>query len=154
MSYEEHLRNIELPESITKVHQAITKQHPINGYEFDAWYTNRSCVLQSLAELGQSIAKKLREDLGFSWCKEGMPEHIWKLLEAKNVAPKDWENAPDGALAGITIVLAGWLANQAAGKTRDNPQDGARGLFEESIRPLIIASMDVGIRMAESETRT
>lgn len=153
MSYEEHLGKIELPESITKVHQAITEKHPINGYEFDAWYTNRSGVFQNLAELGLSTARKLREDLGIQWRKD-MPEYLWKLLEAKDVAPKHWENAPEGTLAGIAIVLAGWLANQAAGKARDDPQDAARELFEKCVRPLIIASMDVGIRTAETETKT
>jgi len=152
MSHEECLRKIELPESIEKLHQAITEKFPINDKKFDAWYTNRPYVFQILTKLGQSIAGKLREDLRIEW-RKGMPEHLWKLLEAKNTAPKNWEGSPDGALAGIAIILAGWVANQSTAKTRDNPQDPARELFEKNIRPFIIASMDLGIKMAESERK-
>ena len=102
MSHEECLRKIELPESIEKLHQAITEKFPINDKKFDAWYTNRPYVFQILTKLGQSIAGKLREDLRIEW-RKGMPEHLWKLLEAKNTAPKNWEGSPDGALAGIAI---------------------------------------------------
>lgn len=119
---------------------------------FDAWYTNRPYVLQRLAELGQSTAKKLREDLLIPWHKD--INYLRELLQVEGTAPKHWEDGPDGCLAGIAIVLAGWVANQAASKTRDNPQDRAKMLFEDHIRPLINASMDLGIKMAESERKT
>lgn len=143
---------MQVPEYIKKLHLSITRKSPIDDKEFDAWYTNRQHVFQTLLELGQSIAKKLREDLKLLWSK-GVPENILKLLQAENVAPVNWEDSPEGVLTGIVIILAGWLANQTTGKTLDCPKDVAREIFQKHIRPLIIASMDLGTKMAESERK-
>lgn len=152
MSHEEELKRLRLPESVQQLHEAITQKHPINGAEFDAWYANRSLVFERLEALSRSIAKNLREDLGFSWQKH-VSGHLWALLEAKHVAPRNWEDAPDGALAGMAMLLAAWVANQATAKTRDDPQDAAKELFQNHVRPLILASMDLGIELAVDEEK-
>ncbi|MHA2063526.1 MAG: hypothetical protein ACXABY_04000 [Candidatus Thorarchaeota archaeon] len=147
----EYLREKELPKTIDRVHQAVTQKFPINSDEFDAWYTNRPQVFQSLVELGQSTARRLRQDFEFSWRKD-MSEDLFRLLESEDSAPEYWEDSPDGALTGVLIVLGGWVANQAAQKSRENPQDDARVLFDEYIRPLLIGSMDLGVQMAEGRS--
>lgn len=146
---EEYLNAIGLPEAVKKIHEILTEKHPVNGSEFDAWYTNREHVLRNLEGLGRLTAKRIREDLGLIWAKQ-IPEPLRRLLTSKNVAPNFWEDSPEGTLTGVCIIVAAWIANQAAQKSRDNPADSARDLFENSIRPLIAASMDVGIKLGQS----
>jgi hypothetical protein len=117
---------------------------------FDAWYTNRYYVLQKLEEFGRNIAEKVRNEFSYSWSK-GMSDQLSELLQMEGTFPKNWEDGPDGCLAGMAIILAGWGANQTTAKTRDNPQDCSKILFEKHIRTLINASMDFGIKMAERE---
>ncbi len=148
MDYQEYLRNIGLEESVAKLHHAITEKFALNGLEFDAWYTNREHVYQNIEKLAQSTASTLRENSGFNWVKS-LPEPLERVLKARNIALKNWEDGPDGTLAGIAILLAAWVANQAAQKSRDNPTDAAKKLFEEWLQPLIIAAMQVGVSMGE-----
>ena len=146
-------RHIEGP--IKDTHQAITEKFPIPiDVLFDAWYTNREHVLRKLAEMGREIARVIREDCNIKWQKDIAEEKISEALEKKDTLPENWEDGPDGTLSGVAILVTGWVANQAAAKSRDNPQDYARLLFEKCIRPLIIATMDFGIEMAERERKS
>jgi len=147
------LRIIRIEEHVGKLHEAITKKFAINNMEFDAWYTNRDYVLRQLAENGRAMAMRLRSTLGFTWQK-GISEELRAALHKAGTQPTDWEDGPDGTLSGVAILVAGWVANQAAAKTRDNPQDAAKELFEKHVRSLILASMDVGVKMAEREGKT
>lgn len=152
MDASNYLRKTHLEEHIRYTHQAITEQFPINNKAFDAWYTNRQYVSQRLLEIGREIAREIREGCGVQWRKD-IPEELVAALEKVGASPKQWEDGPDGALAGVAVLAAGWIANQAAAKSRDNPSDHARNVFERCIRPLIVASMDLGIEIAERERK-
>lgn len=75
------------------------------------------------------------------------------LLQAKGTAPKNWEDGPDGALAALAIITTAWVAHQAAQKSRDDPNNLARKVFEEVLRPILLAAMEEGITMAEEEDK-
>lgn len=143
-----YLRTVNVERHIQNMHEAITKKFPIENTEFDAWYTNKAYVLGKLSNIGRAIARKIREDCGLTWAKD-IPAEPRTALQEKGVAPENWEDGPDGTLAGVAILVAGWVANQAAAKSRDNPNDCARQVFERCIRPLIIASMDLGVKMVD-----
>lgn len=55
--------------------------------EFDAWYTNRKKVLQSVCKQGQILAKRIRQDHSFTWEKGGVSDAIFSVLEKYDVAP-------------------------------------------------------------------
>jgi len=143
-----YLRNIHLDKYIQDTHQAITQKFPVDNTEFDAWYTNRDHVSQGLLQMGREIAQEVREDCRFVW-KKSLPQEFVEPLRREGTLPEHWEDAPDGTLFGIAILAAGWVANQAAAKSRDNPKDIARQLSDRCLRPLILASMDLGIETAE-----
>lgn len=156
MDASEFLRKTGLESGIQQMHQAITEKFPIENIPFDAWYTNRCHVMSRLSEVGHSVAREIRKEFlekqGLKWSKD-IPDPLRSALERAGTLPAEWEDAPDGMLAGVAILAAGWVANQAAAKTRDNPENRAKELFEKHIRPLILTSMDLGIKMAEDEGR-
>jgi hypothetical protein len=156
MDASEFLRKTKLESSIQQMHQAITEKFPIENIPFDAWYTNRCYVMSRLSEVGHSVAGEIRKEFlekqVTKW-SEDIPEPLRSVLERAGTLPAEWEDTPDGMLAGVAIVAAGWVANQAAAKTRDNPENRTRELFEEHVRPLILASMNLGIKMAEDEKK-
>ena len=94
----------------------------------------------------------MRERLRLEWPKE-LPDTLYNLFESKGTAPKEWEDGPDGALVGLVIIVSAWIANQAAEKTRDEPNNDARRLFEEYLRPVIMAAMEQGVKMADERKR-
>lgn len=153
MSPEELLQKAGAPQAIERIHQVITEKFPIDSFRFDAWYTNRPFVFSRLGKIGQAMAKTIREEVGIPWRKD-VAEPLRSLLEDKNAAPRSWEDGPDGALAGLAIILVGWIANQAAQKSRDNRNDKAIELFEKCLRPLLLASMDLGVKTAEGRRST
>jgi len=142
------LRQIALRESVQKIHSAITEQFPTDGMTFDAWYTRRDEVWKNMDRLSQLTADKLRRVLGIQWRKD-LPGSLLEVLKTKGTAPENWEDGPDGTLAGLAIITCAWIAHQSAQKTRDNPDDIARKIFEERLKPLIMAAMEDGIKMAE-----
>ena len=95
---------------------------------------------------------RLREVLQIQWQKD-VSEPTLSLLEAKGTTPNNWEDGPYGALDALAIIVTAWVAHQAAQKSRDNPDNFARKVFEELLRPMVLAAMEEGIRMAEEEEK-
>ena len=148
---ETRLKEVGLREIVQNIHEAITEKFPAAGIPFDTWYTKREEFWKNMDWLSRSTAQKLRQMFGISWQKD-LPEPLFKVLDAKGTAPKNWEDGPDGALTALAIIVSAWVANQAAQKSRGNPNNFARQFFEECLRPLIIAAMEDGIKMAEEQT--
>jgi hypothetical protein len=141
------LETIGVRESVREIHRIITEKHPAGATLFDAWYTNREEFWKNIDRLSRSTAQKLREALRFEWRKD-LDQQLVKILEKKGTAPKNWEDGPDGALVGLAIIVSAWVAHQAGEKTANNPENAAKALFEEYFRPLVIAAMEEGLRMA------
>ena len=137
------VQKIDLECKIRELHEVITKNFPIGQTEFDAWYTNRQYALERLVEIGQRIAVGLREEMGFDWNK-GLSNELVRDLQEKGIPHKHWEDGPDGAIVGIAILVAGWIANQTARKSKHDPNDLAGHYFQKHIRPLIQASIELG----------
>jgi hypothetical protein len=120
----------------------------------DAWYRDNIDVLQKIGEMGGDIAKRIRENKNITWEKtfslrkeDGTEEKFY--FKKKDGSKIEWEDAPDGKLIGITILLACWIANQATAKTRDNPNNNAKVIFDNYLHRLIEESINLGIKMAE-----
>jgi len=140
----EFLEKVGFSKGIDAVHSAITEKQVMDGIEFDAWYTARGHMLQSICKLGQLLTKEIRQNYSVRWSKGYLPDEMWEVFEKYQVAPHNWEDSPDGALVGLTILLAGWVANQSANKTRHNHDDKAFYIFENLIRPMVNIAMDMG----------
>jgi hypothetical protein len=143
------MNQIELTKTVREIHTALTKKFPSDGETFDAWYTNRGDFWKTMDQLSRLTAQKLREIYGIKWNKT-VSEPIFSALEAKGTAPKEWEDGPDGSLAALAIIISAWVAHQAAEKSRNNPNDAARRFFDGLLKPLVIAAMDEGTRMADN----
>jgi len=153
MNYQEARKFLEshgFNEYIAKINVEITAKHYLDEICFDAWYTNRCEMLQKICELSQLLAKEVRMEYSFTWCKGKLPDGWLEVFEKHKVAPHDWEDSPDGALAIMAVLLAGWAANLSAAKTRDFCENKALYYFETVIRPMINAAMDLGIKFANS----
>ena len=107
MDASEFLRKTGLESCIQQMHQAITEKFPIENIPFDAWYTNRCHVMSRLSEIGHSIAREIRkgflEKQGLKWSKD-ISGPLRSALERAGTLPAEWEDAPDGMLAGIAII--------------------------------------------------
>lgn len=152
LTVETLLKEISLRDTIQNIHRAITEKFPTDEIPFDAWYTNRDKFWENIDRLSRSTAQRLREVLQIRWQKD-VPEPILSLLEAKGTTPKNWEDGPDGALAALAIIAPAWVAHQAAQKSRDDPNNVARKVFDGLLRPMLLAAMEEGIRMAEEEEK-
>lgn len=141
------VKQIGLEEKIGKVHLTLTEKKSLEGVQFDAWYTDPDFVLRELLKLGKEVAKGLRTGR-YQWSKT-IPNALSEVLEKKGNPFREWEDGPDGALAGLAILLSGWIANQSAAKTRDNPNDMALWWFENYVRPAIINAMEYGKNAAQ-----
>ena len=148
-----YLSKIDFEDCVRRTHQAITRKFPTGNVEFDAWYTRKDYVSQKLLEIGREIAQRVREDRKLQWEKV-IPEQTKEALAKVGTSAEHWEDGPDGTLAGVAILAAGWVANQAAAKSRDNPNDYAWQVFETCVRPLIIDSMEFGCKIAYDEKKS
>lgn len=145
----EVISQVGLDAKVKRVHNIITEKHVLDDVTFDAWYTDTDFVLRSLLSLGKEVAKELRQDR-MHWTKP-LPEPLAKVLKERGNSVADWEDSPDGALAGMAILLSGWIANQSAAKTRDNPDDVALWWFDNYVRPTIISAMEHGRIAAQKQ---
>ncbi|MBI4305915.1 MAG: hypothetical protein HY678_06305 [Chloroflexi bacterium] len=141
------LDKIDLEPRLKATHSAITEQRLLDGAKCDAWYTERQRVVDFLLASGREIATTIRTELGITWNKP-VPVDAAAALDRAGTYPRNWEDGPDGALAGAAILLAGWVANQSGSKaTGDSPQAGQ--LFTDHIRPLIKEAMNLGFRWGQ-----
>jgi hypothetical protein len=139
---DELMRELELEERIREVHKVITEKHTSDSISYDGWYTDQDFVLRKLLSLGHEIARKLRNGR-FSWGKS-LPNELSEKFKKAGKGSIEWEDAPDGALAGLAILLSGWVANQSAAKTRDCPEDIALQIFDNYTCPAIAYAKEFG----------
>ena len=101
------LKEIGLRETVQEIHGAITEKFLAGRIPFDAWYAKREEFWAKVDQLSRTMAQKLREIFGITW-KKDLPEPLFRVLEAKGTAPNNWEDAPDGALAALAIIISAW----------------------------------------------
>lgn len=145
---DEWIHGLKLEERIMELHKVITEQHTSDGISFDAWYTDNDFVLRELLHLGRKVARELRIQHRLRWDKT-LPNELLEKFQKAGKDPIEWEDGPDGALAGLTILLAGWVANQSAAKTRDNHEDIALEIFDNHTCPAIEYAKQYGKALAK-----
>lgn len=141
----DYLRQYSFKQTLDEVHRIITEKCLLEGQCFDAWYTNNEKVLLKLKDMGKCLASRIREDLNVCWCKRmDTTSDLWKVLDKHGRAPKDWEDSPDGTLAGLAVILAGWVANQLSAKARDKPSGKDIEILLDNFKLLVNASIELG----------
>ncbi len=146
---DELIRGLKLEERIKEVHKVITEQHMLDSISFDVWYTDEDFVLRKLIRLGHEVARELQNGR-FSWDKI-LPNELSEKFKKAGKGSIEWEDAPDGALAGLAILRSGWVANQSAAKTRDNPEDNALQIFDNYTCPAIAYAKQYGKALAKKK---
>jgi hypothetical protein len=146
---DELMRELKLEERIKEVHKVITEKHTSDSISFDAWYTDEDFVLRKLLRLGHEVARELRNGR-FRWDKT-LPTELSEKFKKAGKGSIEWEDAPDGALAGLAILLSGWAANQSAAKTRHDPKDDALQIFDNYTCPAIAYAKQYGKALAKKK---
>ena len=146
---DELIRGLELEERIKEVHEVIAEQHMLDSISFDAWYTDEDFVLRYLLRLGHEVARDLRNGR-FRWDKI-LPNELSEKFKKAGKSSVEWEDGPDGTLAGLAILLSGWVANQSAAKTRDDPEDNALQIFDNYTCPAIAYANQYGKALAKKK---
>jgi len=101
MEPHEFLKELHFEDILKQVHLKITRKCPLEDQRFDAWYTNNDAVMLKLRDIGQNLALEIRTKCNIVWSKGSFPCDLYKVLDKHGRAPKDWEDSPDGALAGL-----------------------------------------------------
>jgi hypothetical protein len=148
MTTQKYSDTLGLSDKIDALHTAITKKFPVDGMEFDAWYTKQEYVFDELLRLGRDVAKRIREEGGFNWSK-GMDPKLKDALSNIGVQVDNWEDGPDGALTGIAIVLVSWLSNQTTAKTLYDSKDQASPTFKN----VVMKHIKEGIKLGEKKAK-
>jgi hypothetical protein len=149
---DELMRGLQLEERIKEVHKAITENHTSDSISFDAWYTDTDFVLRKLLRLGREVARELRISHSIKWSKP-LPNELSEKFKKAGKDSIEWEDGPDGALAGLAILLSGWVANQSAAKTRHCPNDSALLIFDNFTCPAIQYAKQYGKALANKNQK-